>query len=230
MLFRASWKYLLHIPAEPHSREVTPSQLSDHLITANKDLSDSNQVITTCNTKGQLHQRRELSGTVLVFDTVALPTYAIICRILLFLLVRHQRLRWRTVYLYSWRGVRGFAGLEGRFGSPRFAWGGARPGSDGWIKSAGCDHGGYDSSIWWRHVEQEPDGFEPRWQQHSGRKLQWKNEFWHLQLEEGDKSDTRIQLLFVQFVLIAVGCLRWHFKRNSRCVCLFLAWVNGMST
>lgn len=48
---RSRKRYLRHIPAEPHSGEMTPSQLSHHLVPVHKNLSNFHTVITTCNVR-----------------------------------------------------------------------------------------------------------------------------------------------------------------------------------
>ena len=59
--------YLHHIPAEPYSREVTPSQLFDHLVAVSENVSYLYAVVTTCNTTSHLHQRKHLNQCVAVW-------------------------------------------------------------------------------------------------------------------------------------------------------------------
>lgn len=148
--------YLHHIPAEPHSREVTPSQLFNHLVAVNENLPNLHVVVTTCNTRvHRLHQREDLTPEgcwSLVF--LVLPTCPVVCRTLLLLIIRSQRLG----YLSSWRAVEG-----GRFRTPCCVWGGPRAGFKGRIRRAGCVEGWYSSSVWRRHVWLEPDEFQHSW-------------------------------------------------------------------
>lgn len=64
--------YLHHIPAEPNSREVTPSQLFNHLVAVKENLSDLYRVVTTCNTTYRLHLRKDLNQCVGVWGAAYL--------------------------------------------------------------------------------------------------------------------------------------------------------------
>lgn len=50
--------YSRHVPAEPHSRKVTPSQLFDHLVSVLQNLSDFYRIITACNTTCLVNQNQ----------------------------------------------------------------------------------------------------------------------------------------------------------------------------
>lgn len=134
--------YLQHIPAEPYSREVTPSQLLNHLITVNEYLSDLYGVVSACNTMHGLHRPKHLYQCV-VCAVGVLPTNAIVCRVLLLLLIKPQRLTWMRTCLYGWRAV----GRGGRCGGPCRVRGGVRARFVGWIGRAGREKGRYGGGI-----------------------------------------------------------------------------------
>lgn len=215
---------------------MTPSQLFNNLVTVNKNVFNLYRVVTTCN---EIRSRCEIWRSQpgeLDFRVGVLPTYAIVSRILLLLIVKSLRLRWNSIPLYSLRA----AVVLARLTSPCCVRSGVGPGFDGWIKRVCCNQRCYRCSIRWGHVYLEPDELEPSWRRVKKtaalRKLITKMYLHRFKKEGGPKSfPVCVKQKFTGlesgswFALLATDCsrlLQWHFKRASECVWLFLAgWM-----
>lgn len=115
MLSWELWRlYSHHIPAEPYSGKVTPSQLLLYLVSVGKHFPNLYRVITACNVI-EKDQREDISHCILILFQrfyVILPTNAIVCRILLLLFKANPRPRWIRTIVGSWRAVELFASFR----------------------------------------------------------------------------------------------------------------------